>query len=112
LLKKRPLLGCTKVSYIWSLATSSVVCGPATATSPKACDRCSPGQAWWCTAVIQALRRLRQKDPEYEASLGNLVKHCLKTKKEKEKKCRVSDLPRLSECLHSHNIPAHSFGYY
>jgi hypothetical protein len=39
------------------------------------------GQMWWCTPVIPALRRLRQEDQEFEASLGNIVRTVSKPKK-------------------------------
>jgi hypothetical protein len=35
-------------------------------------------QAWWCTPVILAFRRLRQEDQELEVNLGYLVRSCLK----------------------------------
>jgi hypothetical protein len=38
-------------------------------------------QAWWCTPVIPAFRRLRQEDHGFEASLGYLVRPYLKRKK-------------------------------
>jgi hypothetical protein len=38
-------------------------------------------QMWWCTSVISALGRLRQKDHVFEASLGYTKRPCLKKEK-------------------------------
>jgi hypothetical protein len=39
---------------------------------------------WWCISVIPALRRQRQEDLEFKASLGWKVRLCLKkTNKQK-----------------------------
>jgi hypothetical protein len=35
-------------------------------------------RAWWHTAVIPALRRLRQEPGEFRASMGNTERLCLK----------------------------------
>jgi hypothetical protein len=35
-------------------------------------------QTWWCKPVIPALRRLRQEDSEFKASLGYTAKPCVK----------------------------------
>jgi hypothetical protein len=41
---------------------------------------------WWCRPVILAVRRLRQEDWEFEASLGYTNKCCLKNEEEEEEK--------------------------
>jgi hypothetical protein len=37
-------------------------------------------QVWWYILVITALRRLKQKDWEMDASMGYRSRHCVKTK--------------------------------
>jgi hypothetical protein len=42
-------------------------------------------QAWWHMPVIPALRRLRQEDCTVRASLGCILRHCLKNKTKQNK---------------------------
>jgi hypothetical protein len=42
------------------------------------CSRARAGWAWWYMPVIPALRRLKQEDLEFEASLFKTVRPCLK----------------------------------
>jgi hypothetical protein len=39
---------------------------------------------WWLISIIPALRRLKQKDPEFEASLGYTARPYLKKSERKE----------------------------
>jgi hypothetical protein len=39
--------------------------------------------AWWCEPIIPKLSRLRQEDPEFEASLGYIVETLSQNKNEK-----------------------------
>jgi hypothetical protein len=45
----------------------------------------SHSQVCWCLPVIPALRRLRQEDHEFLASLGYIARLCLKNKNKKKK---------------------------
>jgi hypothetical protein len=40
-------------------------------------------QVWWHTPEFPALRRLRQEDSKFKASLGYTAKPCLKNQKKK-----------------------------
>jgi hypothetical protein len=41
---------------------------------------------WWYTPVIIALRRLRQEDYKFEASMGNTARPCQKKKQKRKRK--------------------------
>jgi hypothetical protein len=51
---------------------------------------------WWFTAVIPALRRLRQEDGELQASLGYTVRPYLQ-KRERERRRKEKKLCMTSE---------------
>jgi hypothetical protein len=40
---------------------------------------------WWFMPIIPALRRVRQKDHKFKASLGHTVRQCFKQNKTKTK---------------------------
>jgi hypothetical protein len=44
----------------------------------------------WCVSITSSLRRLSQEEHEFEASLGYVVRSCLKRKKKKE--CAVLEI--------------------
>jgi hypothetical protein len=44
----------------------------------------------WCVSITSSLRRLSQEEHEFEASLGYVVRSCLKRKKKKE--CAVVEI--------------------
>jgi hypothetical protein len=48
-------------------------------------------QAWWCTPVIPALRRLRQEDHEFKASLGYITTKKKKPKNEQTNKTKLKE---------------------
>jgi hypothetical protein len=40
-------------------------------------QECSGEPGWWCTPVVPAFRRWRQKYLEFQASLGYIERSCL-----------------------------------
>jgi hypothetical protein len=58
---------------------------------------------WWCLSKSHLLRRQRQENNEFKSNLGKLVKICLKSKKEEEKKKhkRTGDTNQVVEVLRS-----------
>jgi hypothetical protein len=42
--------------------------------------------AWWHTPIIPAVGRWRKEDLEFEASVGCLIRPCLKEERKKERK--------------------------
>jgi hypothetical protein len=55
--------------------------GNGISTAPNFNTKVSLSQAWWHTPLIPALRRLKQKDHKFEASLGYIARPSLKKKK-------------------------------
>jgi hypothetical protein len=49
------------------------------------CKEMTVSEAWWYTPVIPALRRLRQKDHKFKASLDYTIRPCLQTTTTKPK---------------------------
>jgi hypothetical protein len=48
---------------------------------------------WWCMLVIVAVKRLKQKDKEFQASLSYIVRPCLKennNKRTNQKEINIS----------------------
>jgi hypothetical protein len=59
------------------------------------------GWIWWWTSIIPALRRLRQKEHEFKASMGYVGRTCEKSKqtnREKERHLDV-DSPKRHHCI-------------
>jgi hypothetical protein len=53
---------------------------------------------WWCTSIIPTVGSLGQKDLEFKAHLGYIVRACLKKTNTKE------DNIRLSVMVHTYNL--------
>jgi hypothetical protein len=49
---------------------------------------------WWYTSIIPAVRRLRQEDLEFKASLGYTAKPCLKKENKKKRKEKEKEKKR------------------
>jgi hypothetical protein len=55
--------------------------------------------AWWFTPIIPALRRLRQEDHEFKASLGYIARPCLKNKPKEPKPKKLSSLSPVTQLI-------------
>jgi hypothetical protein len=54
-------------------------------------------------SIIPGFRKLRKEKHEFEASLGYIVKFCLKKPRKQETKNNTGLLPRNSKCLLKEN---------
>lgn len=52
---------------------------------------------WWCTVIILTLRRMRQKDREFEANLGYKMRPYFKTNRQTNKQTDRQKLQYLEE---------------
>jgi hypothetical protein len=60
---------------------------------------------WWYTSIISALKRVRQEDLKFEASLEYIARPCLKKPKNKiERSVLQAWLKQCNSCLASISI--------
>jgi hypothetical protein len=64
---------------------------------------------WWYTAVIPALKRLRQKDDKIETSLGYIAGPCLKNNNDNKNKQKPPNKSQTKKTLDQPGVVTHTY---